>query len=198
MDDHVFHADDGQLVAPDAYIIRLSPWEHAAILGAHPGIIADLTEELIEMARIDGMSFVTSPEIKLLADNMLGPRQIDVSVRHTQVWEGSTQSMRLREMQEKEQASIPDAILILNGQHIHIDRPVLNLGRHRDNHIIIDDPTVSRHHVQIRLRFGQHMLFDVSGKDSTAVNDCQAHEATLQSGDVIRLGKTNLIYVADE
>ncbi len=198
LDDHVVSADDGKLVAPDTYNIRLSPEDHTAILNAHPDILTYLSAKLIEQARVSNICLTVSPTIKLLADSALAPFQIAVSAWHTVNSLDSTQSMRLGSTPEAEQISLPQATLIFNGQHIPLESPVLNLGRHRDNHIIIDDPTVSRHHIQIRLRFGQYVLFDVSSTGNTVVNGSPVQEVTLQSGDVIKIGNSNLIYIADE
>lgn len=198
LEDHVFCAHDGQMVAPDAYRIRLNPQDHAAILDARPDIIIHLTAKLLEMARMSNISLASSPKVKLLVDSALGPHQVDIRAWSTTDSLESTQSMQLGSAQEAEPAPIPQAMLIFNGQHISINLPVLNLGRHRDNHIIIDDPTVSRHHIQMRLRFGHYVLFDVSGRGSTVVNGTPIQEVALQSGDVIGVGNSNLIYIADE
>jgi len=199
MEDLASRTPDGQLVAPDTYCIRLSPHDHAAILEAHPDIVTALTTELVEIARIAGIALVLTPKVKLLADDTVSLRQVGISAWHTADSMDSTQSMRPSKPEEVKEADTTRALLILNGQqHIVIDRPVLNLGRQRDNHLIIDDPTVSRHHAQIRLRFRQYVLFDLGSIGGTVVNGCQIQETILQSGDVITLGNSNLIYIEEE
>jgi hypothetical protein len=198
MEDRAFRTSDGRLIAPDHYNIRLSPQDHTAIVGAHPDIVDTLATELIEVARIAGVVLVLPPQVKLLADNTIPKQQVGVDAWHTSTEVDSTQSMPPDEIRDTKQASSPAATLILNGdQHIPVDRPILNLGRHRDNHIIIDDPAVSRHHAQIRLRFGKYALFDLGSASGTNLNGCQIQEATLHSGDVITLGNSNLIYIED-
>jgi hypothetical protein len=199
MEDLASRTPDGQLVAPDTYSIRLSPRDHAAILEAHPDIITSLTKELVEIARIAGITLTSTPKVKLLADDNIGLHQVAVSAWHMTNGMDSTQSMRPGKVWDTNKPDFARALLILNGkQQIVIDRPVINLGRNRDNHVIFNDPAVSRHHAQIRLRFGQHVLFDLGSTSGTLVNSCQIQETTLQSGDVITLGASNLIYIEED
>src|SRR4030065_271660 len=54
------------------------------------------------------------------------------------------------------------AFLILdNGQHFPLDRPVINIGRRIDNQIVLEDQHVSRTHAQLRVRDGRFVLFDL-------------------------------------
>ncbi|MBN1430638.1 MAG: DUF3662 domain-containing protein [Anaerolineae bacterium] len=198
MEEHSFHSQDGQMFVPNIYGVRLNPQDHDTLLDEQPDISTTLSVKLLELARVVGVSFTSPPEVSLQVDDALWPLQVEVNAWHVADHMGSTQSMRLHQIQQAEQCPVPDAVLVLNGQHIHIEQPVTNLGRHRDNHIIIDDPTVSRHHAQLRLRFGQYVLFDVSSKSGTSVNGCPIQEATLCSGDVVGLGNTNLIYIAND
>jgi pSer/pThr/pTyr-binding forkhead associated (FHA) protein len=88
--------------------------------------------------------------------------------------------------------------LIISGHKTYpLREPVITVGRSQDNHIILDDPHISRHHAQIRLRFGQYTLFDADSQSGTYVNDVPVREHRLQSGDVIRLGATSLVYMED-
>jgi pSer/pThr/pTyr-binding forkhead associated (FHA) protein len=51
--------------------------------------------------------------------------------------------------------------------------------------------------VQLRLRFGSYTLFDMNSHAGVLVNDVPVREHRLQPGDVIRLGKTQLVYLED-
>jgi pSer/pThr/pTyr-binding forkhead associated (FHA) protein len=89
--------------------------------------------------------------------------------------------------------------LIVNGKHIiPLQKPIVNIGRSKDNHLVLDDLFVSRHHIQLRLRFGRYTLFDTSSQSGTKVNDVPVREHRLQSGDVIRVGKTQIVYLEDD
>ena len=88
--------------------------------------------------------------------------------------------------------------LIINGTRIvKLEKAVINIGRSHDNDVILDDPSASRHHVQIRLRFGVHTLFDVNSRGGTHINGEPAKQHALRAGDVIQIGGTQIIYMVD-
>jgi hypothetical protein len=90
------------------------------------------------------------------------------------------------------------AFLIINGsRHFPLNRPVINIGRQLDNHLVLDDSLVSRRHAQLRAREGQYVLTDLDSKHGLKVNNASVHEWILQPGDVFRLGNSELIYGDD-
>jgi pSer/pThr/pTyr-binding forkhead associated (FHA) protein len=88
-----------------------------------------------------------------------------------------------------------DAYLIVDGQrHVPLAKAITSLGRHIDNDVVLDAPTVSRQHAQIRWRYGRFILYDVSNRGRTRVNNQPINETVLKSGDVISLSDVMLIY----
>ncbi len=197
MEDGTRASQDGERqVAPDVYIVRLSPRDHAALLSAHPDLAVALVDELVEMARIGGYSFAKTPEVRLLADNAVQAHQVLVRAQYAHP---ATETGVMKAAGEEVLSQpAPKAILIVNGKsHVPIERPILNLGRHRDNDVIFEDIHVSRHHAQIRLRFGKYVLFDLGSSAGTLVNGHPIQEAVLHSGDIIMLAGNSLIYVEE-
>ena len=62
---------------------------------------------------------------------------------------------------------------------------------------VVDDRAVSRYHLQLRLRFGRYTLFDIQSQGGTLVNEVKIKEHNLQTGDVIQIGNTRLVYMED-
>ncbi len=88
-----------------------------------------------------------------------------------------------------------DAFLIVQGrQHIPLDRPITRIGRRIENDIVLDSPSISRQHAQIRWRQRYFVLYDVSGHGRTSVNGAPAQEHVLRPGDVIALSDIFLVY----
>jgi hypothetical protein len=88
-----------------------------------------------------------------------------------------------------------DAFLIVGGrQHVPLDRPVTTIGRRAENDIVLDDPSVSRRHAQVRWRQRFFVLYDVSGHGRTSVNGMNTQEHVLRPGDVIALSDVLLVY----
>jgi pSer/pThr/pTyr-binding forkhead associated (FHA) protein len=88
--------------------------------------------------------------------------------------------------------------LILEGRrHVPLVKPVVTIGRALDNDIVIDDPRVSRHHAQLRLRHGHYMLYDTGSSGGTLVNNQPVSEVILNAGDVISLAGAQIIFGED-
>ncbi len=71
----------------------------------------------------------------------------------------------------------------------------IKIGRWRNNHIIIDDQTVSGHHAIIDSDDGDFfVLNDLNSRNGTYVNGQAVVSHTLKSGDVIAIGECSIIY----
>lgn len=70
-----------------------------------------------------------------------------------------------------------------------------NVGRAGDNQVIVEDPTVSRHHAWIKEKEGDYTVFDVGSANGTYVNGEKVVDPrTLQNGDVIRFGDVEFVF----
>lgn len=88
--------------------------------------------------------------------------------------------------------------LIIGGKTVFpLQQPVINLGRRLDNHLIIDNPRVSRSHAQLRLVRGRYLIFDLNSNGGTFVNGKRITQHTLAPGDVISLAGYAIIYGED-
>jgi hypothetical protein len=196
MEDDTRQNDQGQFVAPDVYIVRLSAPDHEALLWAQSELGEALAKELVKLARLNGLILLATPTVRLLADRTVPRHQIKVNAYHTDAKFETTKAIRPSEI-EPTQPGLQAGLIIKDGQHIPLDKAVTNLGRDRANQIILDSPNVSRRHAQIRLRFGRYVLFDLGSTSGTRVNGKVIQEAVLQPGDVIALADTSLIYTED-
>jgi VWFA-related protein len=72
----------------------------------------------------------------------------------------------------------------------HDLQTMTNIGRAQDNHIVLDNPTVSRHHAWIRIDGDDFVIFDIGSGNGTFVNDERVEEPRrLEHGDVVRFGE---------
>jgi pSer/pThr/pTyr-binding forkhead associated (FHA) protein len=95
--------------------------------------------------------------------------------------------------------NIPEnAFLIIEGVKVHaLDESVVNIGRRLENHLVIDDPRVSRNHAQLRAIKGRFVLFDLNSTGGTFVNGQRTSQTVLYPGDVISLAGVALIFGQD-
>ncbi len=94
-------------------------------------------------------------------------------------------------------ANVQSFIILEGRRHVPLIKPVITLGRALDNDIVIDDPRVSRHHAQLRLRQGRYVLYDTGSSGGTYVNDRPITEVMLSAGDVLSLAGSQIIFGED-
>lgn len=189
-------AVNGQV--PSQYNILLNPTDFAQIRQEEANAMVQLTDYLQNLLKQASLSFTGQPHITLLADPVVSRLAVQVKAQ----WErpsdpAVTQIRKLPSMAEALTADIAalDAYLIVAGQrHVPLTKPLMNLGRSIDNDIVLDAPTVSRQHAQIRWRYGRFVLYDLSSRGRTQVNNQPIRETVLKSGDVISLSSVKLIY----
>jgi hypothetical protein len=74
----------------------------------------------------------------------------------------------------------------------------ISIGRHADNHIVVDDAMVSRHHARLIWRGGTFLLEDLGSANGTWVNNVRiTSPVSLRTGDVIGLSQEVLFAFSD-
>ncbi len=192
----------GNLAAPNHYVVHLNPEDHAALLAAQPDIAVSLADHIVSLARQSELWLDTPPEVVLAPDPAIALHGIQVNAAHADLARQTTQMLLVDDETPplpEEPPELPPAFLIVNGsRYVPLDRTVINIGRRRDNAIVLDDRRVSRQHCQLRLRFGQWVLYDLASRGGTFVNEARVSECVLRSNDVISLGGVKIVYVVEE
>ena len=68
------------------------------------------------------------------------------------------------------------------------------IGRLPDNTVVIDNPAVSGHHARIFVDGADYVVEDLRSKNGTYVNDQHVVRAALSDGDVLLVGKHQLVF----
>ncbi len=80
------------------------------------------------------------------------------------------------------------------GRPIRLDDDPITIGRHPDNRLRISDDMASRHHCIIEpLGGGKFLLRDLGSRNGTKLNGNKVGESMLQPGDVIQIGKLEML-----
>lgn len=205
MEDNADLDDAGLLAAPNFYSVHLHPDDHAALLAAQPDLARNLAEHLVTLATESDLRLDSAPEVVLIADANIPLHGVNVRADHVDSARQTTQMMAVSESDAAPDADpgaapdLPKAFLVLDGErYIPLERTVINIGRRRDNTIVIDDRRVSRQHCQLRFRLGQFVVYDLGSRGGTFVNGERVTESVLRSGDVIALAGVPLVYVVEE
>jgi hypothetical protein len=182
-----------------------------------------LQDELIATARRRGYVLITRPIITFHTDDRLVSGQIRVETRlvapqalpegAVAAGEGAPILEETRELSPEEARQLahelenapaaeplPQAWLTMRrpdggGEVRQIDRPVIHIGRHTGNEVVVNDKRVSRFHAEIRYERGQFVLYDLGSLNGVAVNGVVTHQpVTLRNNDHIAVGNHQFIF----
>lgn len=81
---------------------------------------------------------------------------------------------------------------------IEVSEGELSIGRSRDNDLVLDEPSVSRHHAVIVRSTVGTVLRDLASANGTFINKRRITEEPLHDGDTILLGRAELRFEAPE
>ena len=188
---------DVRALAPDHYAILMPSVMRQQLLQNQPALAQLLSEHLVELAMNAGYRLNTHPIVEIVANDELKMGAVTVIADHSKKKHSTTAVMQRVDIDSAPSAPLNPQLLIQGKPAIPLETDVINIGRSRDNHIVIDDRTVSRYHLQLRLRFGRYTLFDTQSQGGTLVNNVKIKEHNLQTGDVIQIGNTRLVYMED-
>ena len=87
-------------------------------------------------------------------------------------------------------------VLIFKGaKAIPLRQPITSIGRSHDNTIVIDDPRISRHHLEIRFIQDHFVIFDLHSTGGTFINGKRVNQGLLYPGDLISLAGVDLVFM---
>lgn len=192
--------EDSQMneTVADTYHVQLHPHDLANMQRTYPNLSRELQNFVRSLAQQMQLKLLASPHVVVAADEMMRRHDIRVQAMRQRLPDETTQIQLENEVGAELLASILNlnAYLIIDGRHhIPLDKPILTIGRRTDSNIVLDNPTISRHHAQLRWRYGRFVLYDLSQRHGrTSVNNQPVTECVLQAGDVITLSQVNLLY----
>jgi pSer/pThr/pTyr-binding forkhead associated (FHA) protein len=158
-----------------------------------PRLLEGLTKVFRLVASEMGFQFKTPPTITLAADPLIAIDSLDIRASKVESV-AETQDMA----QNLEEAPTRAAFLIVGGTKVYsLDHAVTNIGRRLDNHLVIDDPRVSRYHAQIRYVRGRFIIFDLNSTGGTFINGQRTTQSVLYPGDVISLAGLPVVFGQD-
>jgi hypothetical protein len=210
IEEHQVCASGGNLQAPTHYWIYLNPRDYEALrpdLQDQQEIDAEeaLARQISELVSDADLALEAPPVVHIRPDEEVPPREVRVDARWMPEAANSvdkTREMKAVEGLEDEEPGSGGPkgrpFLILEGRrHVNLTQPVVSIGRALDNDVIIDDPRVSRHHAQLRHRYGHYVLYDLDSSGGTRINDYPVEECVLHSGDVISFADVEVVYGED-
>jgi hypothetical protein len=185
-------------VIADTYHVRLHLADLDALTQTYPHLETELQTLILHLAQQEQLRLLASPHVVLAADPDVKRHEVRVQAMR-QRREQETTQLRPENVAAGEVLQAIhdlDAYLVVDGRHhIPLNKPIMTIGRRADNDVVLDAPTISRRHAQLRWRYGHFVLYDLSQRHGrTSVNNQPITECVLQPGDVITFSQIKLLY----
>jgi len=181
-------------LAPNDFVIELFSTDFARIDPIGPQLRTELIEDLQDHAAKQGYTFTGPISIEFVQDSSLSTGRF--RVRSQSLSPVTQQGAPVRPTDS--QISRAAAYLEVNGERVPLAPPGVVIGRGTDTDLRIDDPGVSRRHLEIRLAPGpdgiQASVHDLGSTNGILVNGHRMHEAGLIDGTLIRAGNTTMTF----
>jgi hypothetical protein len=188
--------DRGRTFSPDQFTLTFHPGQIALFASQLPQAQASLANGLADVLAQHGMTLIHPPHVTLASDPTLASREIRAISWHSR--DPLAFSALMDTPPEPTDEPPPGAFLVVDGKrHFPLSAPVISIGRRLDNHLVLDDPHISRTHAQLRSQHGKFVLVDLNSTGGTRVNGNVIRQHTLKPGDVISIAGVELIYGQD-
>jgi len=156
--------------------------------GGRPRLINVLADHILTYAYMEELKEVNTKTVDQAIEDL---QWLPFGVQY-----GSEQPRSSEIFKEERRNSYKLVIRINNktqGEY-SIRKKRINIGRHRENDLRIDDPLISRQHAQILQQGRTIYLRDLNSTNGTYVNNKRVDIAALEEGTVVKLGNCLLIF----
>ncbi len=172
MDIHRALGVRGTLV-PNRFTISLSPDDRARFGPIEHTLIAELVDTARQHARDEGYRFPGTVAVELVTDPHVPVGSFHLDGR---LAEGGATA----------------GLVLADGSRFDLPDGPATVGRAPDCDLVLADPTVSKHHFELRPEGPHVVLVDLGSTNGTRVNDAGVHDRVLMDGDRITVGATVL------
>jgi catechol 2,3-dioxygenase-like lactoylglutathione lyase family enzyme len=162
------------LIAPNSYVVYLSPSEFERFESFLDALVRELEEAAREHARNEDYVFVGPVTVSAVEDPGLRRGRFEIE---SEVHEGP--------------AGLTAASIVLaDGERIVLGPEPITIGRLPESSVVVSDPNASRRHAEIRRAGNDVVVIDLDSTNGTRVNGAPIRERILVDGDEIVVGTT--------
>lgn len=199
--------------APNEFIVYLSPADHKQFAHYEEGLTRELSLFLLEHARNRGYSLISRPTVKIETESRLELGTFGIQARladapaaeqhaapvdsgHTMVYSAHDLGAPAHDLDAA--APARRAVIETGDRRFALTPPLTVIGRGSDVDVRLDDPNVSRRNTEFRFDAGHWIVSDLGSTNGTLLHGAPlTGSAVLGSGDVIRVGNTDLTFVLE-
>ena len=175
-------------VAPNEYRFKLSTpdFDHIEQWGSET-LADELADNLTNYARSQHYAFV-GPVVVIFEEDL------DLAKGSFKLTAASVQGNAVPVTTDEQSQDCP--LLEINGSQYLLTKEKTILGRGSGCDIVIDDPGISRNHLEIDVTPNGVIARDLGSTNGTYVEGHQVPAATLLDGNTITIGRTRILYWA--
>ncbi len=107
----------------------------------------------------------------------------------------SDEKVNRKDQEPEDEKIVEEAFLVLSGMIFPIETRVFSIGRNLDNDLVLNDPTVSRFHAEIRYIDSQFLLVDKNSSSGTYLNNQRITVSQLFAGDILQVSHTPILFM---
>ena len=202
-----------RVYVPNEYTVYLSTVDREQFADYESSLRVELQDYLAEHARREGYVLLTPPNVLIETDDDLSMGEFGIATRMVQgdrptqapappqhVEPGATMIYRPRtplspDVPAGDVALAQElATLTVGGKRRELTSRRVVIGRSKDCDVQLADPNASRRHAELRQEGSAYWLIDLDSTNGSSVNGHRTSRAKLDSGDVITIGSTDLLF----
>jgi hypothetical protein len=186
VDDRAAVVDRDRTVVPNEFTIELSTADHEQVeaWGAEP-LADELAANVTDHAAGQRYAFVGPVTVTFL-------EHPDLETGRFRVRSATVRGAVAPAMSAAPSPRHP--LVDIDGQRYLLTGPVTVIGRGSEADIIVDDPGVSRRHLEIRVTPDAVVATDLGSTNGTFVEGHQVPAATLVDGNTVTIGRTRILF----
>jgi hypothetical protein len=187
LDERAVVVDRERTVVPNEFTIELGASDSTQFESWGAETLADeLAAKVTEHANAHRYAFVGPVSVSFVESETLKTGQFDVK--------SATVRGAVAPAAQTTNPSSRHPLVDIDGQRYLLTGPVTVIGRGSEADIIVDDPGVSRRHLEIRVTPQGTIATDLGSTNGTYVEGHQVPAATLVDGNTITIGRTRIMF----
>lgn len=172
-----------KVYVPNQYTIRLSKQDIEEFTSFESQLVSELTDFLVKHMKSRRYATIGDIKIMLEEDKKLSLGESGIEAKLVTAPSGT--------QQDGEVMAALDLTVGDEQETFFLAKRTVRIGRLENNDIVIPDPSLSRHHVEIKQSEGKFRLQDLGSTNGTFLNGRRVSEADLKNGDSISIGKVD-------
>ena len=167
----------GRPMAPNHFVVRLSPEDHARFEEVGDALVRELAGAARQHARDEGIGFLGPVGVELRTDPELRTGRFELDASYA--GGGGT-------------ANPPARLVLPDGREVPLGDGPVRIGRLPTCAVVLNDPNTSREHAEVVPAGGSYEITDLGSTNGTKVNGVPVQRHVLGDGDHITIGVSTL------